>query len=301
MRKRVIALGFFDGVHLGHRALLDKTAVRAKELGAVSAACTFDVHPESVIFRQPVPLLSTPGDREYLMRSLCGVEDVMTVHFDRRFMEMPWDAFVRDFLVGECQACWLVAGHDYHFGYRGEGDPEKLTALCRELGLGCDIVSKVTLDGMTVSSTYIRTLVAQGELERACRYLGHPHLLGGTVAHGKRLGRTLGFPTVNLTLAPGVLVPAYGVYASRVTLADGKRYPAATNIGVRPTVKDGGGVTVESYLLDYQGDLYGQELRLELHHRLRGERDFGSLAELREEVFRNVDQTRAYFEAQEPT
>lgn len=295
-RGRVIALGFFDGVHRGHGALLRKTAERAEELGAAPAACTFDAHPEAVILGRPQPLLSTPADRGELMRRYYGIREVIVAHFDRRMMTMPWEAFVTDFLVGEQGARWLVAGHDYHFGYRGEGDPEKLRALCQRLGMGCDVIGKVTLDGITVSSTYIRTLVAQGEMERACLFLGHPHVLRGRVRHGKGLGSTLGFPTVNLTLEPSILTPAHGVYASKVYLPGGGCCLAATNIGIRPTVRDGDGVTVESFLLDFQGDLYGREVCLELYRRLRPERAFPSLEDLRQEVMKNAAETREYFE-----
>lgn len=293
--KKVIALGFFDGVHVGHGALLRRAVQRAQELGAVSAACTFDIHPEGLIFGREVPILSTPTDRADLMTRLYGIQEVLVAHFDQKMMEMPWDAFISDYLVKEHQVCHVVVGHDYHFGYRGEGDPEKLAKLCEKLQIGCDVVQRVTLDGVTVSSTYIRGLVAQGELERACRFLGHPHILHGEVAHGKGLGSSLGFPTVNLTLPQGVLIPGHGVYASKVCLGDGETYLAATNIGVRPSLRDGDHVTIESFLLDFDRDLYGQRVRLELFHRLRRERAFDRLEELTAEVARNVQQTRDYF------
>ena len=188
-----------------------------------------------------------------------------------------------------------MAGHDFHFGYKGEGNPRRLRDLCRELGVGCDIIPKVELDGITVSSTYIRTLLAQGEMERADRFLGHPHVLTDTVSHGKRLGSALGFPTVNLRFQPGVLVPAHGVYATRVYFENGESRPAVTNVGVRPTVDDQGAVNVEGFILDFDGNLYGQTIRMEFYQYLRGERKFPSLEALRAEVLRNADQTRAYF------
>ena len=225
--KRVIALGFFDGVHLGHGALLRRVGEKAAELGAVPAAVTFDTHPENLILKTPaVPLLSSPLDRAELMRRFYGIREVIVAHFDERMMHMPWREFVTDYLAGEHGAVHLVAGHDFHFGYKGEGNPERLQALCGELGIGCDIIPKVVQDHITISSTYIRTLVAQGEMERANQFLGHPHTLTDTVAHGKKLGGTLGFPTVNLRFQPGVLVPAHGVYATRVTFENGESRPA---------------------------------------------------------------------------
>ena len=295
--RRVIALGFFDGVHLGHGALLRRVGEMAAQLGAVPAAVTFDTHPENLFLKTPaVPLLSSPLGRAELMRRYYGIRDVIVAHFDERMMQMPWRTFVTDYLVGEHGAVHLVAGHDFHFGYKGEGNPERLQGLCQELGIGCDIIPKVSRDDITVSSTYIRTLVAQGEMERANEFLGHPHTLTDTVAHGKKLGTTLGFPTVNLRFQPGVLVPAYGVYATRVWFENGDSRPAVTNVGVRPTVDDGDRVTVEGFILDFNGNLYGQSVRMEFYKRLRGERKFDSLEELKQEVMRNAEQTRAYFD-----
>lgn len=294
---RVIALGFFDGVHTGHGALLSLCAQRAKELGAVPSAFTFDTHPSALILKSPVPLLTTPADRADLMRRYYGIQDVIIGHYDERMMKTPWQDFVTGLLVGEHKAVHLVAGHDFHFGYKGEGNPQKLKALCEELGIGCDIVPKVEQEGITVSSTYIRTLIAQGEMARAVRFLGHPHTLTDTVSHGKKLGSTLGFPTVNLHFPPGVLVPAHGVYVTRVVFANGESRPAVTNVGVRPTVDDGDAVTVEGFILHFDGDLYGQTIRVEFYDYLRGERKFDTLEELRAEVMRNARQTEDFFTA----
>lgn len=293
--RRVIALGFFDGVHVGHGALLSRVGEMARELDAVPAAVTFDQHPEDVILgTRQVPLITSPTDRADLMRRLFGIQDIIIAHFDQRMMHMDWEEFVEDYLVKEHGAVHLVAGHDFHFGYKGEGNPERLKAKCRELGISCDVVPKVERDGITVSSTYIRSLIAQGEMERANEFLGHPYTLTGSVGHGKKLGTTLGFPTVNLTFPAGVMTPAFGVYATKVWV-DENCYKAATNVGVRPTVDDGDRVNVEGFLLDFSGDLYGKTLRVEFYRHLRGERKFASLEELREEVMRNAEQTQEYF------
>lgn len=295
--RRVIALGFFDGVHLGHGALLGRVAEVARETGAVPAAVTFDTHPENLILKAPVPLLSSPADRAGLMRRCYGIRDVIVAHFDDRMMHMHWEDFITQYLMEELGAVHLVAGHDFHFGYKGEGNPDRLRDKCAQLGLGCDIIPAVVKDHITISSTYIRNLVAQGEIERANVFLGHPHTLSDTVAHGKRLGATLGFPTVNLHFAPGVLIPAHGVYVTKVYFENGESRPAVTNVGVRPTVDDGNAVTVEGFILDFDGDLYGRQIRMEFYKRLRGERKFPSLEALREEVMRNAEETRAYFSA----
>lgn len=292
--KRVIALGFFDGVHLGHGALLRRTAEAAKRFGATPAAVTFDYHPKTFVGNKVVSLINTPEDRAWLMKSGYGIEDVIILPFDRSMMEMPWDVFVKEVLVGRYGAVHVVAGHDYHFGYKGEGNPEKLKMLCGELGIGCDIIEKVELDGITISSTYIRGLLECGDVEGAVRFLGHPHVLSGSVVPGKQVGRTIGIPTANLVIPERVLVPAYGVYATRVVTGNGS-YLAVTNIGIRPTVDDGRGVTVEPWILDFDGDLYGQTIRVEFFKKLRGEKKFTSLEELKQEIFHNAEQTREYF------
>ena len=292
--KRVIALGFFDGVHKGHGALMRRVVERAQALDAIPAAFTFDTHPESLILNRATPLLSTTADRADLMRRLYGIQDVIVAHYDREMMKTPWEAFITDYLVRDCSAVHVVAGHDFHFGYRGEGNPERLKLKCRELGLGCDIIHPVLQDGITVSSTYIRTLIAQGEMERARTFLGHSHTLSETVAHGKKLGSALGFPTVNLRIPTGVVVPALGVYATRIWV-DGTPHMAVTNVGSRPTVDDGDALTVEGFLLDFEGDLYDKTVRVEFYKFLRPEEKFPSLDALRAEIMRNVDQTRTYF------
>ena len=297
-KKRVIALGFFDGVHNGHAALMRRTAQVAREIGATPAAFTFDPHPQTVILGRPMPLLTSPEDRADLMRKYYGIQDVIVEPFTPQRMKQPWREFLEETLVGDLGAVHLVAGHDYHFGYKGEGNPQRLQQTCQALGIGCDIIPKVEQEGITVSSTYIRTLVAQGEIERANEFLGHPYTLSDRVSHGKKLGSTLGFPTVNLHFQPGVLVPAHGVYATRVYFENGESRPAVTNIGVRPTVDDGDRVTVEGYILDFHGDLYGQTIRMEFYKRLRGERKFDSLEALKAEVMHNAQQTRDYFDRQ---
>lgn len=293
---RVIALGFFDGVHLGHAALLRLTRRRADEMGIPAAVLTFDTHPDTLVYHQPVPLINTLEDRKYLMEEKFSMDEVILAHFDRAMMEMPWEAFVEDYLLGELGAKHVVCGHDFSFGYRGQGTPDKLRRLCAQRGVGVNVVDKVSLGGITVSSTHIRQLIRQGDMEAAAQMLGHRHFLSGEVLHGKELGRRLGFPTANLALPEGLIAPAYGVYATLVTLPDGSAHPAVTNVGVRPTVHDQLGRLVEAWILDCTAELYGEKIRVEFFTRLRGEKKFDSLEALREEVLRNADETRAYFQ-----
>ena len=293
--KRVIALGFFDGVHKGHGALLRTVAQAADRLGAMPCAFTFDRSPTAAITGQTIPLLSSVEDRVWLMRRYYGIEEVIVAPFDG-MQKMDWQDFVSEYLQKELGAVHVVAGHDFHFGYMGKGNPQRLQEKCRELGMGCDIIQKVEQDGITISSTYIRTLIAQGEVERADQFLGHPHTLTNRVAHGKKIGTTtLGFPTVNLLIPQGVIVPAFGVYATRVWF-DGQCRCAVTNVGVRPTVEDNDGhVTVEGFILDFDGDLYGHEIRMEFYKYLRPEQCFPSMDALAAEIRRNAQQTRDYF------
>ena len=285
--RRVIALGFFDGVHIGHGALLKKTCQRAAELGAVPSAMSFDTHPDTLVFGTPTALLNTMDERKYLMQSLYGIRDVIFCHFDAAMMNMDWQAFVEDYLVGQLHACHLVCGHDYHFGARGLGDAEKLQAKCRALDLGCDVIEKVELDGIIVSSTYIRSLFARGDLEQAVRFLGHPHLISGLVQHGDSRGRTLGLPTANLLLEPSLLVPAFGVYGGWADAGADGRYPTAVNLGVHPTVHELKQPVAEASLLGFSGDLYDKPLRLELLFQVRPEQHFSSLDALTAQITRD--------------
>ena len=293
----VIALGFFDGVHLGHGALLKRTRQRASELRCPAVVLSFDRHPSALITGKSVALINTASDRAWLMKALYGIDQVLLAPFDEAMMQMDWEDFVDRYLAEELGAVHVVAGHDFHFGYMGKGNPRRLQEKCAQLGIGCDIIPKVEQDGITISSTYIRTLIAQGEMERAVQFLGHPHVLTQKVAHGKKIGSsTLGFPTVNLHIPEGVIVPAFGVYTTKVCFGGESRI-AVTNVGVRPTVQDGDRrVTVEGFILDFDGDLYGQTMRMEFYHRLRGERKFPSMEELAEEIRRNAQQAREYFQ-----
>ena len=296
MKERVIALGFFDGVHLGHAALLRRTVEEAQKRGATPAVFTFDRPPKEVVTGVPCPLIASPEDRKGLLEREFGIKDVLMVPFDREMMTTPWDEFVTKILVERYHAVHLVAGHDHHFGHKNQGSPELLVEKCPELGLGCDIIPKVELDGITVSSTYIRSLVGMGQMARAARYLGHPHVLTQEVRHGRRIGHTIGVPTINLVVPPHVLVPSHGVYVTRVFLPDGESYPAVTNVGTRPTVNNGTDITVEPWLLGFDGNLYGARVRVEFHKRLRDEIRFDSLDALRDQIQKDAKATMEYFE-----
>ena len=290
-KKRVIALGFFDGVHLGHQALLRCAVERAAEKDLSSAVFTFDRSPKEFVTGVKVPLLTTNDERRATIQSLFPVETVIIEPFDEQMMTMPWVDFVL-MLAQKYRAGWLVAGHDFRFGHKNAGTPALLCKKAAQLGMGCDIIPAVTLDGVTVSSTLIRGLLREGEVERARALLGHSYTITGEVLHGKGLGRTIGAPTLNVIPADGLLIPAYGVYATRVSVA-GRQYDAVTNVGVRPTVDENGGVTVESHLLDVSEQLYGRECRVEFVKLLRREQKFSDLSALQAQIARDVADARA--------
>ncbi|MGI5935615.1 MAG: bifunctional riboflavin kinase/FAD synthetase [Oscillospiraceae bacterium] len=292
--KTVIALGFFDGVHFGHAALINKTCARAAEMGASSAVLTFDVHPEQLIKGVEVPLINNAAGRADIIRRLFDVDKIVSVHFDEETMHTPWKDFIRSLVIG-LGAAHLVMGHDFRCGYRGEGTSERIAEYCRELGLGYDVIPAVKLDGIVISSTHIRKLIAEGDIRRANEFLGHPHILIDTVRDGGKLGRNLGTPTINMEIPKGVVVPRHGVYATKVFFNDSEHI-AVTNVGVKPTVNSDNKVTVETHILDFEGDLYGCPIRLEFYEFLRPEQRFENLEELKAQIARDIDSARSFFE-----
>lgn len=292
--KNVVALGFFDGVHIGHAALLSTVNRRAQQLKVSPAVLSFDTHPDTIVLGRQVPLINSPQDRTELIRELFGIDRTFVVHFDEEKMRQPWQEFT-DELIAESNAVHFVVGHDFRFGFRGEGTAEKLCEYAFGCGIGCDIIPAVKLDGVTVSSTIIRQMLTDGRLADANRFLGHPHTLTDIVHEGFRLGRTLDFPTINMRFPEGTLVPKYGVYAARVYF-DGEYHEAVTNIGVRPTVSgNSSAVSVESYIFDFDGDLYGKQVRIEFMSFLRPEIKFDSVEALKEQISNDSGAAMAYF------
>lgn len=295
MKKTVLALGFFDGVHLGHGALLRRTRQLADQLGCVAAVLSFDAQPRTVLHQTDAPLLSTMAERERLMRRFYRMDEVAFAHFDEAMLQMPWEGFLEEYVVRRLNACHVVCGDDYRFGHRGEGTPERLQAACAARGIGCDVIPQVELDGVRVSSTAIREQLLRGDVPTARRFLGHPHLIGGEVVHGNHLGRTIGVPTANIPFAPGILVPPYGVYCARAEW-QGILYPAVVNVGVHPTAGSLAVPMLEAWIYGFNGDLYGQHLDVWLYEMLRPEQKFESMDALRAQIDRDAQRTRQYFQ-----
>ena len=292
--KRVIALGFFDGVHRGHGLLLERTKERASQLKAVPAVLSFDVHPDTLVFGSDVKLINSAADRKELIRSYYGIEEVLFLHFDRQMMHTPWKEFL-DTIIAELNACQIVIGQDFCCGDRGEGRAELIRDYCETLGVGCDVLPALCEDARVISSSWIRELIQKGNIEKAEKLLGHPHILSDTVRSGFHLGHKLGAPTINMAFPEGVLIPKFGVYASRVYLESGEEYNAVTNIGVRPTVHNGDKVSVESHLLDFSGDLYGQQARVEFYKFLRPEIGFESTEKLSRQIALDTEAAKDFF------
>lgn len=279
-RERRVAVGTFDGVHLGHREVI----------AGCDSVLTFEPHPSAVVAPQHRPkLLNTLSRKAELLASL-GVRETIVIPFDAHFAGRSAQEFVDDVLVGALGATHVSVGENFRFGNRAKGDARMLQDDER---FSTRVVPLLEVDGEIVSSSHIRGLVAAGEVEKAARFLGSPFQLGKEVVSGDRRGRELGFPTANLVPDDELVLPGHGVYACRVTSPEalaGKA--AAVNIGVRPMFVTGRGELIEAYLLDFQGDLYGQDLCLEFMARLRGERRFPSVDDLIEQMGRDVERTR---------
>ena len=291
--RRVMAVGFFDGVHIGHGELLKRTKQKAQEMKAVPAVLSFDTHPDDLVFSQSVSLIGNTASREELIHRCYGIAEVFFLHFDSDLMNMPWDRFV-SYSAEKFGICCYIVGYDFTFGRNGEGTAQKLKEYCGQHDLECEIIDAVSLDGEVVSSTLIRSMIVSGKIEKANRFLGHPYCLSGVVHDGYHIGRKLQAPTVNLSLPQGCAVPKYGVYATKVVLPDGSEHMSVTNVGIRPTFETDGEVTVESFLLHYKGDLYGVSVRVDFYGFLRSEKKFGDLQQLSDQIQRDAAESEAF-------
>lgn len=290
-RKVCLAIGFFDGVHLGHQQILRQTISDAAQRGGLSVAVTFDRHPNAIVAPARVPALIYPLSKKIAVLASLGLDAACVFHFDKAFSEKSAGQFSRDLAVGFQRLDSVSVGRAFTFGHRRSGNAQLLEAMEKELGFRVHAAAELRLDGEAISSTRVRELVAAGDFDLAGQMLGRPYCLVGRVATGAGMGRKLGFPTANLDV-DGLLTPAGGVYAACARVA-GKNYRAAVNIGTRPTVQPASpSLVVEAHLLDFEGDLRGQELELEFAKKLREEQKFSSLAALREQIGRDVAQVR---------
>ncbi len=293
-RKVCLAIGFFDGVHLGHQQIIRQTISDARQHDARAVAVTFDAHPSTVVAptRMP-PLIYSLPQKLRVIESL-GVDDLLLIHFDREFSLQSGEAFIRGLARDFGQIQSLCVGGAFAFGHKRAGNVALLKSLGIELHFTVHGMAAVALDGKRVSSTLIRERIASGDLDAAGQMLGRAWALAGTVARGDGLGQKLGFPTANLDVA-GLALPPNGVYAAQV-LARGQSHRAVVNIGIRPTLKHSSPqLRVEAHLLDFNGDLYGQELEIVFGEKLREEKKFASLEELKAQIARDIAEAGRHF------
>jgi riboflavin kinase/FMN adenylyltransferase len=278
-RPRRVAVGEFDGVHIGHREVIR----------GADTVLTFEPHPRQVVAPDAAPKLLTAFPRKEELIASLGVEELVVIPFDKEFSALTAEEFIEQVLVQKLEATQVSVGENFRFGNRAKGDAALLAAQER---FSTRVVPLVEVDGEIVSSSHIRGLIAAGEVEPATRFLGAPFQLQGIVVSGDRRGRELGFPTANVVPDEAYVYPGHGIYACLAQVG-GEARPAAVSIGVRPTFDTGRGMLVEAYLLDFDADIYGEELRLDFLRRLRGEKRFDSVDALIEQMHEDVEQTRA--------
>ena len=295
LRRGVVTVGNFDGVHVGHGEILRIVNERARAHAGEAAVYTFEPHPRKVLRPHAAPKLLTTLEQKLELIEAAGVDVTVVEPFDRAFASQSAVEFVRDVLYARLRPQEVYVGYDFRFGHDREGSMRTLTDLGPHLGFAVTIVPEVTVGGRDVNSTRIRELLALGHVDEAALLLGRPYAVRGRVVEGDRRGRTLGFPTVNLAPENEVL-PAVGVYAGRLRVLDGLAgqgaLPAVINVGRRPTVKVDDPVVAEAHVIDWSGDLYGQRVELAFLHHLREERRFADLDALRAQIARDRDAAR---------
>jgi riboflavin kinase/FMN adenylyltransferase len=291
-RKVCLAIGVFDGVHLGHQQIIRQTIADARAQNALALVMTFDQHPSCIVAPDRVPpLIYSPAQKIRAIESL-GADALLVLPFDRPFSQQTGEAFIRRLARDLGKIHSLCVGADFVFGHRRSGNVALLKQLGDELGFKVHGLAAVALDNQTVSSTRIREAIRAGDFDAASQMLGRPYAISGRVVEGNRLGRQLGFPTANLDTT-GRVLPANGVYAGGATVK-GRFYRVALNLGIRPTIATAAPkLHVEAHLLDFAGNLYGEELEVEMGEKLRDEQKFASPAELREQIARDLSKVRA--------
>ncbi len=302
LRRPVLTVGNFDGVHLGHRAIVETVVDRAKALRGQAVVYTFDPHPRKVLQPSRAPRLLTTLEQKIELLELAGVDAVIVEPFTLEFAKTSADTFIRENLYARIRPVEVYVGYDFHFGRDREGSMRMLTEMGPRLGFSVTIIPEVTVDEGDVNSTRIRELLAEARLEEAAAMLGRPYTVRGLVVEGDRRGRSLGFPTANLDPENEIL-PATGVYAGSVRLLDAGdpafdgEWPAVVNVGTRPTFHDSSRVLAEAHLIDFDGDLYGRRIELAYVHRLRPERRFDDVDALRAQIRADVLEARRRLEA----
>lgn len=292
----VLTLGVFDGLHLGHQRIMRHVVERAGAIGAMPTAITFDPHPRSVLHPESAPPMLQTLDQRLANFEVLGIEQAIVVIFDREFAAQPAEAFLRDIIHDRLHAREVYLGEGFAFGKGRGGNIDLLRKMSGELGFTADEVEEVRLRGTRISSSAIRRLLADGRVNIARSMLGRPYGVEGVIIRGNRRGHTIGFPTANLKPRNRV-IPRFGVYAT-ATLIDGHWRKSITNIGVRPTFESDSEPSIETYIFDFDGDLYGDVLRVRFLHRIRDERKFNGIDELKAQIEKDTVRARNYFHHQ---
>jgi riboflavin kinase/FMN adenylyltransferase len=292
-RPTVLTLGVFDGLHLGHQKIMRTVVERARAINAVPTAITFDPHPRAVLYPDSAPPLLQTLDQRLANFEFLGIEQAIVIKFDPDFAQQPAEVFIKDIICDRLHAREVHLGKDFAFGKGRGGNIELLRKMGAELGFLADEVDEVRLRGIRISSSRIRELLRDGRVNLARRMLGRPYGVEGVIVRGDRRGHTIGFPTANLRPQNRV-IPKFGVYAT-ATLVDGKWRRGVTNIGVRPTFGADPYPSIETFIFDFEGDLYGDVLRVRFLHRIRDERKFNGIDELRAQIARDSERARNYF------
>ena len=293
-RPTVLTLGVFDGLHLGHQLIMRTVVERARALGVIPTAITFDPHPRSVLHPQSSPPLLQTLDQKVEGFGALGIEQTIVVRFTEDFSKIAAEDFLRDVVMDRLHAREVYLGRGFAFGHNRQGNIGLLRQLSKELGFVAGEVPEVGLRGQRVSSSKIRELLALGKVNLARRMLGRPYGVEGRVERGNERGHALGFPTANLRPQNRV-IPANGVYVTG-TLIDGQWRRSVTNVGTRPTFETGSEPSVETFVMNWDGDLYGDVIRVRFLYRLRDERKFDSLESLKAQITRDVERAQNYFE-----
>ncbi len=293
LRPTVLTLGVFDGLHLGHQKIMETVVSRAEIVDAVPTAVTFDPHPRAVLYPENSPPLLQTLDQRLANFEVLGIEQSIIIRFNNKFANQDAEKFLREIIHERLQAKEVYLGHGFAFGKNRGGNIELLRKMSDELGFFADEVAEVKLRGQRISSSKIRQLLKDGKVNLARRMLGRPYGVEGVIIRGDRRGHTIGFPTANLKPKNRV-IPKYGVYAT-ATLIDGKWKKSITNVGIRPTFEGGKEPSIETYIFDFDGDLYGDVLRVRFLHRIRDERKFAGIEELKNQIEKDTRTANNYF------
>jgi riboflavin kinase/FMN adenylyltransferase len=296
MRPTVLTLGVFDGLHLGHQRIMQTVVERARHIGAVPTAITFDPHPRAVLHPESAPPLLQTLDQRLANFEILGIRQSIVINFDKKFASQSAEHFLKELVHDRLHSREVYLGKGFAFGKDRGGNIDLLRRMSVELGFVADEVDEVQIRGQRISSSAVRKLLAEGRINFARRMLGRPYGVEGVVIRGMLRGHTIGYPTANLKPSNRV-IPKYGVYAT-ATLIDGTWRRSVTNIGVRPTFEDSNDPSIESYIFDFDGDLYGDVVRVRFLHRIRDEKKFNGIDELKAQIERDTQRARNYFHHQ---